>query len=61
MSKCILTKEQEQKIIYNYEVLKMSQRNSGASIGVGYKTVQKILKKIISILEVKENQGKNIR
>lgn len=44
MGKVVLTPQQEQEIIYNYTILKQSQRNAGKNIGVSYKVVQRILK-----------------
>ena len=41
----ILTKEQEDKIIYNYTVLKYGQKKSGAFIPVSDKIVKKVLLK----------------
>ena len=41
----ILTEEQEKQIIYNYTVLKMSQKKSGAFIPVGDGIVKKVLNK----------------
>ena len=40
-----LTTEQEQKIIYNYQVLKMGQRKAGAFIPVSDKIVKRVLEK----------------
>ena len=56
----ILTKEQENKIIYNYTVLKYGQKKSGAFIPVSDKIVKKILLKhnipIKSIQETNVNK-----
>ena len=41
----ILTKEQEEKIIYNYTVLRYGQKKSGAFIPVSDKIVKKVLLK----------------
>lgn len=43
MGKTILTQKQIDKIIYNYETLKMSQRNAGKEFGVGDKVTKRIL------------------
>ena len=56
----ILTKEQEEKIIYNYTVLRYGQKKSGAFIPVSDKIVKKVLLKhnipIKSIQETNVNK-----
>ena len=56
----ILTKEQEEQIIYNYTVLKYGQKKSGAFIPVGDSVVKKVLIKhkipIKSIQETNVNK-----
>lgn len=44
MGKRVLTKDEENQIIYNYTILKMSQKNSGAFIKVSDKVVKRVLK-----------------
>lgn len=43
MGKTILTQEQINKIIYNYQTLKMSQRNAGKEFGFSEKITKRIL------------------
>ena len=56
----ILTKEQEEQIIYNYTILRYGQKKSGAFIPVSDKVVKKVLLKynipIKSIQETNVNK-----